>query len=304
MAPKKSNSRWFIYIGILCGAVILALFMSSALPGIHKGYSVAAIFSDPTSTVILYDPSRQMTASPTPFQPLPTETLTPTPTNTPVPTATATSTATLTPLPTSTSIPTTVPNSSDGTSGADVPIEASISGVIGNAQNHNLSCESRSAVDWAHFFGVSITESDFQSNLPPSDNPELGFVGYVDDPIGQIPPNSYGVYAGPVAQVLRDYGLSATAWKGYTYDELQRQIAAGKPVIVWIIGNTWSGSPSTYTTSDGTTVTVAHFEHTAIVTGYDEYGVTLVDNNMVYWRTTSAFLNSWNVLGNMAISAE
>jgi len=50
-------------------------------------------------------------------------------------------------------------------------------------------------------------------------------------------------------------------------------------------------------------VTVAHFEHTAIVIGYDEYGLTFVDNDMVYWRSTQAFLDSWAVLGNTAIVA-
>jgi hypothetical protein len=32
--------------------------------------------------------------------------------------------------------------------------------------------------------------------------------------------------------------------------------------------------------------------------------VTLVDNNLVYWRSTSAFLSSWSVLGNMVIIAD
>lgn len=296
MAEKTNKSRWLYYPFFVIGIAFLALLISSALPGKHTGLA-ASLFPSPTSTIAVYDPSQPALASATPFQPLPTETPTPTPTHTPTPTATATPTATLPPPPTVTPQPTNPPV--DG-----IPLEVSISGVTGYVQNHNLSCEARSAVDWARFYGVSITESEFQSQLPLSDNPEIGFVGYVDDPMGQIPPRSYGVHAAPVAQVLRDYGLSAAAQKGYSFDDLRRQIASGNPVIVWVIGNTWSGTASSYTTDDGDTVTVAHFEHTAIVVGYDEYGVTLVDNNLVYWRATSAFLNSWSVLGNMAITLD
>ena len=145
---------------------------------------------------------------------------------------------------------------------------------------------------------------DFQADLPVSDNPEIGFVGPIDGLTGQIPPYPYGVHAGPVASLLRDYGLEATAVKGYSFEKLKKQIANGNPVIVWVVGNVWYGEPVNYTASDGSTVTVAHFEHTAIVIGYDEWGVTLVDNDLVYWRKTSTFLDSWGVLGNMAIIAK
>lgn len=296
MNQQAHKFRWLLYLLTIFGLAILGLLMSSALPGKQIGFA-AAFLPSPSSTIALYNPSNQVKSTLTPFQPLPTDTPTPTATNTPVPTATATNTATPPPPPTSTPRPTSA--SVDG-----IPLEASISGVTGYAQNHNLSCESRSAVDWARYYGVSITEAEFQSRLPLSDNPDVGFVGYVDDPMGQIPPRSYGVHAGPVAQVLKDFGLSATAGKGYSFDNLRRQVANGDPVIVWIIGNTWSGYPLSYTADDGETVTVAHFEHTAIVVGYDEYGVTLVDNNLVYWRATSEFLGSWSVLGNMAITSD
>lgn len=246
-----------------------------------------------------------LTTSPTPFQPLPTITPTPTATstNTPTPTSTSTPTATHTPQPTATPSPThtmlstTLPP--DG-----LPAQATIDGVVGYRQSHLLTCESRSAVDWARFFGVNIGEMDFQANLPITDNPETGFVGHIDGYPGQIPPNPYGVHAPPIARVLRDYGLAATDVKGYSFEKLKKQIANGKPVIVWVVGNVWYGFPIEYTASDGASVTVAHFEHTAIVVGYDDQGVTLVDNDLVYWRSTAAFLESWAVLGNMAIIAK
>ena len=237
------------------------------------------------------------TNSPTPFQPLPTETPTPTATLTPTATPTSTPTNTPTPTPTNTPVPTQKPAD-------DIPSSALIEGIIGYAQSYSLTCASRSAVDWERYLGVSIDEMEFQSGLPRSDNPEAGFVGNYNGYMGQIPPASYGVHAPPVAALLREYGLTATAVKDYSLERLKKQIANGNPVIVWVIGNVWYGEPIEYTPSDGSSVTVAHFEHTAIVIGYDEYGLTFVDNDLVYWRSTRAFLDSWAVLENMAIVAK
>ena len=234
-------------------------------------------------------------ATATPFQPRPTITSTPTITSSPTATHTSTSTQTPTALPFNTTIPPTA------LFNGGLPDTAYIDGVFGYAQTYNLTCESRSAVDWARYFGTNIAELDFQAALTDSDNPEVGFVGYMDGTLGQIPPASYGVHAPPVADLLREYGLAARPVKDYTLDKLKKQIAKGNPVIVWVVGNVWYGEPVEYTAADGSIVTVAHYEHTAIVIGYDEYGLTFVDNDLVYWRSTDAFLNSWAVLGNMAI---
>ncbi len=304
---KTGKTRTFLIILLaffICALVLLiggVALISSGLTGLD-----ASAFGIVNITPAIEPLNRlSLTTSPTPFQPLPTHTPTPTATatNTPTPTNTPTSTATPTPLPTNTPlpIPTNAPieYSEDG-----LPASVSISGVVGYAQSYSLTCESRSAVDWARYFGISIKEMDFQADLPVSDNPETGFVGPIDGLTGQIPPYPYGVHAAPVASLLRDYGLKASAVRGYSFEKLKKQIANGNPVIVWVIGNVWYGEPIDYTASDGSTVTVAHFEHTAIVIGYDAEGVTLVDNDLVYWRTTSAFLDSWGVLGNMAIIAK
>jgi len=300
---KNAKTRTFLIILLaffICALVVLiggVALISSGLTGFDAS-ALGIVINTPA-----IEPLNRLslTTSPTPFQPLPTHT--PTPTNTPTSTSTPTSTATPTPLPTDTPLPiptsTPIQYTEDG-----LPASASISGVVGYAQSYSLTCESRSAVDWARYFGKSIKEMDFQADLPVSDNPEIGFVGPIDGLTGQIPPYPYGVHAGPVASLLRDYGLEATAVKGYSFEKLKKQIANGNPVIVWVVGNVWYGEPVNYTASDGSTVTVAHFEHTAIVIGYDEWGVTLVDNDLVYWRKTSTFLDSWGVLGNMAIIAK
>jgi uncharacterized protein YvpB len=180
-----------------------------------------------------------------------------------------------------------------------------VNGVTGYAQALTLSCESRSAVDWARYFGVSIQELDFQDQLPSSDNPNKGFVGNPRGPRGHVPPDSYGVHAAPVAALLRAYGLNAIEASGASWDQVRKEIASGQPVITWVIGNVWTGyRPRSYTASDGETVTVAPYEHTVIVIGYDSDTVTVVDNQLRYSVPLEQFLESWDVLGNMMLYLE
>src|SRR5258708_6738126 len=91
----------------------------------------------------------------------------------------------------------------------DPPASAQVDGFIGHPQILSLSCESRSAVDWAAFFGVHIGELAFLRGLPVSTDPDIGFVGDVRGVWGQVPPNAYGIHARPVARLLQDYGLPA-----------------------------------------------------------------------------------------------
>lgn len=292
MTTKSKPNRilkfvlWLLVLGILAN-VGGFFILSNAQP-------VNAIFwIENTATMALGD-SVNPTNSITPFQPLPTDTPTPTPTLTPTSTATFTPTPTQTPQPSNT--PWATATSSDG-----LPVEYIISGVVGHAQSYSLSCEARSASDWAAFYGISASESSIQSALPSSDDPEVGFVGVPNGSEGQLPPNSYGVHAEPIASILRENGASATAKKGMTFFEIKQQIASGNPVIAWVIGNIWNGYPVSYTSESGNSTTVARYEHTVIVIGYDSYGVTVVDGNMVYWRTKADFLNSFSVLSNMAV---
>lgn len=283
---------WVLLLGMFTDIGLL-LILSDAHP-VHA----LGLFSTKKITVAS---ANYLTPSPTPFQPLPTET--PTPTNTSTPTATATHTATATntpiptntPRPTATSIPVT-PTSSDG-----LPTEFTIYGIVGYMQSHSLSCEARSASDWASFYGVSVSENTIQSDLPSTDDPETGFVGSVDGAEGQLPPDSYGVHAEPIATVLRSHGISATAIKGMSDFQLRQQIASGNPVIAWVVGNVWDGWPVSYTSSSGNSTIVASYEHTVIVIGYDADGYTVVDGAMTYWRSKAAFQKSFSVLGKMAI---
>ncbi len=187
--------------------------------------------------------------------------------------------------------------------GDALPDSAYISGVVGHAQGYTLSCEARSAADWAAYWGVSVSEDEFQNALPTADNPDVGFVGDPSDAWGRIPPHGYGVHAGPVAETLKGFGLDATAHHDLSWDDLREEISAGRPVIVWIIGQMWGGTSVEYQASDGSTARVARFEHTMILVGYSPDSVWVVDGYsgqlQNYWLTS--FLSSWSVLGDMAV---
>ena len=172
---------------------------------------------------------------------------------------------------------------------------------VGNRQYYALGCEASAAVDLAWYYDVNIYQYDFQINLPISDNPDLGFVGDVNGPWGQIPPYAYGVHAEPVADLLYKYGVDVEGGKGYKLEDIKVAISRSHPVIVWVIGNMVYSEPVPYEDKSGNMTIVAPYEHVVILTGYDIDSVRYLNNGKYADVPTEVFLNSWGVLGNMAV---
>lgn len=107
---------------------------------------------------------------------------------------------------------------------SSLPPEHVIRNISGHKQYFALGCEAAAAKDWANFFQKDFNEFDFQYKLPLSDNPDFGFVGDVNAPWGQVPPYGYGVYAGPVADLLNAYGIAAKAYKAYTLAQIKEKL--------------------------------------------------------------------------------
>ncbi len=223
--------------------------------------------------------------------PTPAYTITPTPLQPVPPTHTPTLTPTRAPIPTNTK-----------ESPPALPGSALIEGIFGYGQLLPLSCESRSSADWARHFGIEIHELDFFNGLPKSADPNEGFVGSVYGGWGNTPPGPYGVHAAPIAARLRAYGAKAGAIQGMSFDALKAELAAGKPVIVWVTGHVVPGDGKPFEV-DGRTVTVAAYEHTVIAIGYDEETdrVTFLDGRDIYQRPYDTFFKSWGALENMAV---
>ncbi len=241
---------------------------------------------EPEQTILSLADYQSSQPTNTPFLPIGVQ-------NTPAPTQEVTPNAAAAASPTSTLAPQPTV--------VKIPASHYISGLYGMDQMTTLDCEMRSAVDWARYFGITIDETEFISKLPFSDDPETGFVGDIDGEMGQFPPDGYGVYPPPIAALLREYGLNAQAVKGMTYEDLQREIANDRPVIVWIVNLPFEIDATTYTASNGNTIPVARFEHTWIITGYNLSTVTVVDSSWTYNVVLETFLERWDVLGNRAI---
>ena len=220
-------------------------------------------------------------------------------TQSPAPTRTQTPTRrpSPTPFPTSTATPSPSPTL---TRDSSLPESAAVKGMYGFGQLLPLSCEARAAADWARSFDVQIREMDFFNRLPKSDDPEEGFVGSPYGLWGQIPPDPYGVHAAPVAKLLQAYGLQASARRGLSFEEAQAEIAAGRPVIVWVVGHVEVGKGVEYEVN-GQVRMVARYEHTVNLIGYDDKNVTILDGKQIYERPIERFLKSWSALENQAI---
>ncbi len=213
----------------------------------------------------------------------------------------ATITPTPLPQPAATFTPKTSPT--EAISPTATPPEEHHINMNGHRQYFKIGCEASAAVDWATYFGTEIVEFDFQYKLPISDNPDYGFVGSVDSPWGQVPPYAYGVHAGPIADLLNQYQVPAKAVTNYSLEEVKTQLARDNPIIAWVIGNMVGGIPAEYTDSQGRKTTVAAYEHVVILTGYNEetQRIRYLNNGKFYEIPYDVFLNSWNVLGRMAV---
>jgi uncharacterized protein YvpB len=300
--PVKRTFSLLTAAGILF-AMLLCLLTSAmvvvAFPG-SMPFIELLIKADSNDKAILI-PMILSEQTATPFQPIPTSvpeiepaveattlpSLEPDPELEPVPTEM--------PQPTPTAVPESKPEITE------LPLTASISGLYGSPMLYTLDCESQSAVDFARFFGVSIDELDFISRLPYSDDPEEGFVGAVNGPMGQLPPSDYGIHAKPIAKLLREYGVNAKSVRGWDLDKIRYEIASGRPVIAWIVNLPFEIDSQEYTASNGNTTRVARFEHTWIITGYNMNVFTVVDSEWTYNVKISTFQERWDALGNQAI---
>jgi uncharacterized protein YvpB len=174
----------------------------------------------------------------------------------------------------------------------------------GGQQAHNLSCESRSAVDVLRFHGIEVSEAAFLASLPRHSNPEFGFVGDVDDTPGQLPPAGYGVHAGPVAERLTAFGLPSEALRGKDLAWLRGEIAAGRPPIIW--ATSLLDAPAVVVRIDaaGRSFEAVRGEHTFVAFGYRPGFVLLLDPATGKEREVGRvrFDRSWATLGRMAVA--
>jgi uncharacterized protein YvpB len=178
------------------------------------------------------------------------------------------------------------------------PVEAGLV-VARQRQSHNLSCESSAASMVAHYHGVSLSEAEVLAALPLDENPHLGFRGDVDGPTGGL--QDYGVYAGPILDILNGHGLQASLVQG-GLEGIKRAIARGNPVITWVTHNCQTETPTTEVIG-GQSVTLVPYQHVVVVTGYEPEGVWANDpwDGAEDYYSISDFVRAMSYFGDMAI---
>ncbi|MBN1934797.1 MAG: C39 family peptidase [Anaerolineae bacterium] len=167
-------------------------------------------------------------------------------------------------------------------------------------QERSLSCELSAAAMAAHFFDVQVSEADIFAALPFDENPHRGFRGNVDGAYGGL--DDYGVYAGPLRQVLTDLGLQVQTFVGGT-PELRDHLRHGRVIIAWVTYDLQVQTPREIILSDGEVVTLVPFEHALLVVGYNADGFWVNDpyTGTAKFYFEGEFMRSFAYLDNMAL---
>ncbi|MCO5214804.1 MAG: C39 family peptidase [Thermomicrobiales bacterium] len=171
-------------------------------------------------------------------------------------------------------------------------------------QQRPLSCEYASATIAATMGGWNITEYDFDTVVPLSENPHKGYRGNIWGEWGNT--TDYGIYANPLQIALSGWGIPSHAFYADGDPELLKQeLAAGRPVVVWLAIQGTVNSFDAYE-ADGTRYQLTQYMHVMTAYGYDESGVYLTDPGTAVWRyyDWATFMSMWNVMDGMALSIE
>lgn len=179
--------------------------------------------------------------------------------------------------------------------------DAIIAGFPIVAQAWALSCEYAATSAATAYYGDTISQGTFLTAIGYDENPHKGFRGSISAAWGGT--KNYGVYAEPIAAVLRRHGFNhAYVFYGGA-NTLRAEVAAGHPVVAWISG-TWGASPRIVLRDDaGASYSLIPYEHAVTVYGYDDAGVWVMDPGAgekyhVSWTT---FLAGWDQIDGMAL---
>jgi len=175
-------------------------------------------------------------------------------------------------------------------------------------------CEVTSLAMLLQYLGLNKSKIDLAYEMPKDSSPlqydngkilswgdpNVGFVGEVT---GKT--RGFGIYHAGLLPLLKSYVPEAIDLTGRSFDELELQLAAGYPVIVWstidfTIPDTWV----TWESPSGS-IRTTFAEHTVLLVGYDETKVYI--NNPATGKKNEAidkdqFIETWKVMGQQALS--
>lgn len=167
-------------------------------------------------------------------------------------------------------------------------------------QAHRLTCEASAASMVANFYGVPLSEEEIIEALPRDENPHLGFRGRLDGTPGGL--TDYGVYAEPIRQILVANGLEATHVED-GLDGIKRALDRRHPVIAWVTHRLRVQEPVEITLSTGQKVKMVNYQHTVVITGYNQQGLWVNDpyDGGEYFYNSTDFARAFGYLDDMAL---
>jgi uncharacterized protein YvpB len=164
-----------------------------------------------------------------------------------------------------------------------------------------LSCEYAATSAATAVYGTVVTQWRLRTDIGTDPNPHKGFRGDINGAWGGT--RDYGVYAEPIAAVLRQYGFAHSYVFYGGADNLRAEIAAGHPVVAWVTGTWKPSSRQTLRDAAGDRYSLIPDEHAVTVYGYDGDGVWVMDpaEPDKYRVSWDRFLTAWDQLDGMAL---
>jgi len=180
------------------------------------------------------------------------------------------------------------------------PASAEVPNAFLYQQQRPLSCEYASVHVAAAMLGYTISEFDIEAVVPLNPNPHKGYRGNILGQWGNT--TDYGVYNQPLSRGLDQLGIPHEAYYGDRKD-LERQLRAGHPTVVWL-GMRGEGYSVDEWDTAGDRFQLTTYMHVMTAYGFDAGGVFLTDPGQSVWQfyRWDEFLAMWNVMDGMALS--
>ena len=187
-------------------------------------------------------------------------------------------------------------------------------------QDMSLDCESAALAVALETRGFDVSQDWVFGHLPKEErsavlsegrpvrwgDPNVAFVGNVNGSEASF--TGYGVYEAPIAAVAEVAGAAAVGHTGWTAVEIEDEVRAGNPVVIWVNFGFSDSATRTWTAWDGQVIPYTTLEHAVTVVGVNmrTHTVTVVDVAMGARRTLTdaAFAAALRTFGGMAVAIE
>lgn len=145
-------------------------------------------------------------------------------------------------------------------------------------------------------------KTDLKGNIIFWGNPNNGFVG---DITGKG--KGYGIYSGALFHLLHKYIPTGIDLTGRPFEELEKKVSDGIPVLVWTTTTFTVPKQNQWLTWDSPSgpVRATMLEHTVLLVGYDEQHVYVNDplsGRQKVRIEKQQFIETWQIMGKQALS--